>query len=137
MKINVKNKHIQEWGASELGKLLDLYWGGSERRITKLTLKILGINLIALLVFIILINYLGQYHNQIIQARLEMFDREAKLISVSLVESNLLDEQGRIINEENLSRFIRVLDISSGKKLSIYARDGSIEGRFRGSNFLV
>ena len=41
--------------------LLDLYWGGPERRITGLTVRIIGVNAAALLMLAIVMLYLGPY----------------------------------------------------------------------------
>jgi len=50
---------------TDISRLLDLYWGGPERRITGLTLRIIGVNAIALLILVLSILYLGQYQKSL------------------------------------------------------------------------
>ena len=71
----------------ELDNIMDLYWGGPERRITGITLRIIGVNAIALLILMLGFLYTGQYQNALIEARLETFETELKLISASLTDS--------------------------------------------------
>ena len=53
----------------EIDQILDLYWGGPERRITGLTLKIIGLNVVALVSLLIGVFSLGQYQNILIQSK--------------------------------------------------------------------
>lgn len=69
---------------AELNHLFDLYWGGPERRITGLTLKIISVNMIALIMLLFGVLYLGQYQNSIIETKLENFEREAKIIALAV-----------------------------------------------------
>lgn len=83
----------------EFDHLLDLYWGGPERRITGITVRIIGVNAIALLILVFGILYLGQYQNNLINARLETFESELELVSVALSEGALTKDKnapGRI-----------------------------------------
>ena len=70
----------------ELEKLFDLYWGGKERRITGLTVRIIGVNFFAVVALIIGVVYLGQYHTILIDAKLERFQTELSLVSAAIVE---------------------------------------------------
>ena len=44
--------------------LMDLYWGGPERHITGLTLRIIGINAVALVILMLGVLYLGEYKGE-------------------------------------------------------------------------
>lgn len=73
-------------GPPPIGSLLDLYWGGPERRITGITLRIIVINALALLVLMMGILYLGQYQSSVIRFRLDTFQTELELIAITLSE---------------------------------------------------
>ena len=66
--------------------IFDHYWGGKERRITGLTLRIIGVNILALLTLFIVFLYMGQYHASVVEAKLENVGTEAVLISSALSE---------------------------------------------------
>ncbi len=72
----------------EIEYLFDLYWGGKERRITGMTLRIMGVNAIAVIALIMGVVYLGQYHNTLIEAKLERFETEVLLVSAAIGESS-------------------------------------------------
>ena len=63
---------------------MDLYWGGPERRITGLTLRILGVNALALLILVIGLLYLGQYQNTLIEDKLKAFQSDVEIIASSV-----------------------------------------------------
>src|SRR5690348_2483598 len=63
----------------DLDGLFDFYWGGPERRITGLTLRIIAVNAAALVMLAVGIVYLGQYHNNLIEAKLATFSKEVEL----------------------------------------------------------
>ena len=71
----------------EINHLLDYYWGGSERRLTGLTLRIMAVNAIALLILMAGILHLGQYQNRLIETRLSSFETELNLIAATLSET--------------------------------------------------
>ncbi len=62
----------------------DLYWSGPERRISGLTLRIIGVNAAALLMLAVGVIYLGQYQKSLIEARLETFRTEVTLVASAL-----------------------------------------------------
>lgn len=85
----------------EIEYLFDLYWGGKERRITGMTLRIMGVNAIAVIALIIGVVYLGQYHAQLIAGKLKRFETEILLVSSALSENESVisgDEDGSISN---------------------------------------
>lgn len=58
-----------------------------EQRITGLTLRILGVNLIALIILAVGVVYLGQYQKSLIEAKLETFKIELDLVTAALREN--------------------------------------------------
>ncbi len=71
----------------EIEQLFDLYWGGKERRISKLTVKIIGVNVIAVICLILGVVYLGQYHARLIESHLRIFQKEVMLVTASITDS--------------------------------------------------
>ncbi len=101
MKNSTKSKHYTESATAtkkssrwlrtsshrgEIEQLLDLYWGGKERRITGLTLRIIGINIIAVIILVLGVIYLGQYQSTLIESKLERFQTEITLVTAALAE---------------------------------------------------
>ncbi len=74
-------------GGPDIDKLLDYYWGGSERRITGLTVRIIGVNAVALLMLLFGVLFLGEYQNTLITAKLETFREKLELVSTALSQS--------------------------------------------------
>ena len=107
----------------ELNRLLDLYWGGSERRVTGLTLRIIAVNAIALLILMFGIIYLGQYQNRLIESRLNTFETELSLVADALSESiSTYKNTGRIDYELSKSVAAR---LSQSLKQNLYFFDAS------------
>ena len=73
--------------------LMRLYWGRTEPRITALTLKIMGMNVIALVMLLVGVLYLGQYQTELIDAKLETFNAKTELIAAAISESATLPPQ--------------------------------------------
>jgi len=70
-----------------------LYWGRTEPRITNLTLKIMGMNVIALIMLLLGVIYLGQYQNELIEAKLQTFNDKVNLISTAIAETTTTSTQ--------------------------------------------
>lgn len=70
----------------EIDQLFDLYWGGKERRITGLTLKIMGVNVIAVIMLIVGVVYLSQYHTTLVASKLEHFETEITLVTAVMAD---------------------------------------------------
>ncbi len=73
----------------EIEQLFDLYWGGKERRITGMTLRILGVNFIALIALLFGVIYLGQYHSTLVESKLERFETKILLVTAAVTEGVL------------------------------------------------
>ena len=104
----------------ELDHVFDFYWGGSERRITGLTLKIISVNAIALIMLVIGIIYLGQYQNNIIETKVESFAREVTLISYVISQSDLEDENTHIIIENMMREHNQTLKIYNKNREQVF-----------------
>ncbi|MGH1374749.1 MAG: HAMP domain-containing sensor histidine kinase [Alphaproteobacteria bacterium] len=100
----------------EIEQLFDLYWGGKERRITGLTLRILGVNVVAVIALVFGVVYLGQYHATLIETKLERFETEVVLVSAAVTEGVLVTK----ITEDK-----EVVFLSLSKAKSLSARIGA------------
>ncbi len=105
--INTKNSKPTTQRSS-FDQLMDLYWGGTERRITGLTLRIIGINALALLMLMVGVLNFGQYETRIIADKIKTFKTDTHLItkhfvhsrqSLSEITHNLSDISGAIGHE--------------------------------------
>jgi len=68
---------------------MDLYWGGPERRITGLTVRIIAVNAVALLFLLLGVLYVGQYQTSLIEAKLEAFGAEVELVAAAIAEGTI------------------------------------------------
>ncbi|PCJ03182.1 MAG: histidine kinase [Alphaproteobacteria bacterium] len=102
----------------DIEQLFDLYWGGKERRITGLTLRIIGVNVIALVSLIFGVIYLGQYHSTLIEAKIKRFETEIILVSAAISEGILYagGEGENIITSLSLSK-VQILSARLGATL--------------------
>ncbi len=121
----------------EASNLFDLYWGGKERRITGLTLRIMAVNAIALLMLMLGFLYLGQYQNSLIEAKLETFKAEIELVSTAISESAIKNSQPDIDNlYQNkpdpyldilqAKRMVKRLSQTTQKKILLFDKDGNL-----------
>lgn len=65
-------------------QILDLYWSGPERRISGLTLRIIGVNAFALIILAAGVLYLGDYQKTLVAAKLESFQSDAELVAAGV-----------------------------------------------------
>ncbi len=108
----------------EIDNLLNLYWGGPERRITGLTLRIIGVNAIALIILLCGILYLGQYQKGLIEAKLETFQAEVELLSAAISEGAVdKSKQGELLSEQARTMTKR-LSFISGKHVRLFDTSG-------------
>lgn len=108
----------------EFDNLLDLYWGGPERRITGITMRIIGVNTLALLLLMLGIVYMGQYQSSIIKARLETFQSELSLISTTLSEAGQPDFAQNAERTKILENLVRELALASHQRIILFDRAG-------------
>lgn len=87
----------------DIDQIFDLYWGGKERRITNLTLKIMGVNALAVITLIFGVVYLSQYHTTLVASKLEHFETELMLITAAITEGAIVAENDAQ-DEERLSK---------------------------------
>lgn len=105
-----------------MGRVLDLYWGGPERRITGLTLRIIAVNAIAPVILVIGILYLSQYQNTLIETKLETFKTEIELIAATLTESGFHDGMDR----PAINRITTNLARLTGRRILVFGADGKL-----------
>lgn len=122
--------------ARELEQILDLYWGGTERRITGLTIRIFAVNAVALIILMLGVLYLGQSQNNLIESKLETFQAEVDLVSAALAEGALdtyeakpaeLFGQPRIIEELNIDtarKMVKRMSKSMNKRIRLFDENG-------------
>lgn len=115
---------------------MDLYWGGTERRITGLTIRIFAVNAVALIILMLGVLYLGQSQNNLIEAKLETFQAEVDLVAAALaegaldqykVQSERLFEQPKTIEELNIDtarKMVKRMAKSMGKRIRLFDADG-------------
>ena len=113
----------------EFDHLLDLYWGGPERRITGITLRIIGVNAVALLILMFGILYLGQYQNNLINARLETFESELELVSAALSEGAIIENEqsdtARVVLQPARA-MVKRLSQTTRQRIQIFDHDGKL-----------
>ncbi len=105
--------------------IADLYWGGAERRITGLTVRIIGVNIVALIILFLVFLYMGQYHTAVIENKLETISTEALLVSTALSESVVSPQnQNQPIDLDALARVVPRLSHETRQNIYIFDRAG-------------
>lgn len=104
--------------------IADLYWGGEERRITGLTVRIIGVNIVALLVLFFVFLYMGRYHSSVIEAKLQYVGAEALLVSSALSESTLSDDDSFDIDQKKLTRLATRLANETRQHIQVFDAQG-------------
>ncbi|MCC6597852.1 MAG: sensor N-terminal transmembrane domain-containing protein [Alphaproteobacteria bacterium] len=110
---------------TQIDSLLNLYWGGPERRITGITLRIIGVNALALLVLMLGILYLSQYQGTLIKARLETFQSELELIALALSEGATTDGKNTLSTEAT-RKIIEKLEKKNHQRLRVFNAGGTL-----------
>ncbi|GJL85619.1 MAG: histidine kinase [Micavibrio sp.] len=111
----------------EIDNLLDLYWGGPERRITGLTLRIIGVNAIALIILLVGILYLGQYQEGLIETKLENFKIEIELLSAAISEGAIEQSAGNVkLLSDQAKNMTERLSFISGKRIRLFDAEGAL-----------
>lgn len=117
--------------ARDLDQILDLYWGGSERRITGLTLRILTVNALALVILVVGVLYLGQSQKNLIETKLETFQAESELIANAIVAGAAEPAGGFAAAAPHLNRdiaagMIHSISNSANKRIRLFDGDGAL-----------
>jgi len=116
--------------SAELERLLDLYWGGSERRITGLTIKIMGVNAIALIILMLGILYLGKSQNLLIETKLKTLETEIGLIATTISMGALGDESKNTTplfsqnQKQDIENILREIGFGLQNNIKVVDRDG-------------
>lgn len=118
--INTKKPNLNTPSSFDI--LMDLYWGGSERRITGLTLRILLVNIIALLIFIFGLIQFSGYQTEILTTKLEAFRKESLTIAQTI--SRLENGLG---NKEYIQNIMRDTKRITGHEIIIFDTLGNIQ----------
>lgn len=105
----------------EIEHLFDLYWGGKERRITGMTLRIMGVNAIAVIALIMGVVYLGQYHSTLVEAKLQRFETEMLLVSSTLSESGEISANPK--HSKRISDLIGRLSATLNTRIVVFDTD--------------
>lgn len=112
-------------GQTQIDSLLDLYWGGPERRITGITIRIIAVNALALLVLMLGILYLGQYQSGIIKTRLGTFQTDLGLISAAFSEGATVDG-GDSLSLKTVRDMTKKFGEISNQRIRVFSANGSI-----------
>jgi two-component system, OmpR family, sensor histidine kinase ChvG len=115
----------------EFDHILDLYWGGPERRITGLTARIIGVNAIALVMLMVGTLYLGQYQKNLIEAKLETFKAEVELVSAALSEGateeiTIGTDKARILIPTEARLMVRRLSQTMRQHIMLFDHEGRL-----------
>ncbi len=115
----------------EIEQLFDLYWGGKERRITNLTLKIMGVNLIAVIALIFGVIYLSQYHTMLVKAKLEHFETEATIVAATISGEALMpitkdNNDNKRLSTTAAAKIAGNLGATLGKRILIFNKKGQL-----------
>lgn len=110
----------------ELDRLLDFYWSGSERRISMLTVRIIGMNAIAMILLMIGILSLAKYQESLISTKLVSFDNEMRLIATALSESAIKGDQETLDTERLRSMLHSLVKSTTQKRIRVFDRNGDL-----------
>lgn len=103
---------------------------GRKRRLSKLTLRVLAINVFALAILVGGLLYLGQYEERLIQGELDSLRSEAEVFAASLEETAISDEGiaggGRAVAPERARQLLRRLAETTDSRIRLFAPDGTL-----------
>ncbi len=106
------------------------------RSVSKLTARVLAINVLALLILVGGLLYLGRYEDRLIQAEIEVLRSQAKIFAGALAEGTIVGdadaEQG--IDPELARQMVRRLFETTGTRTRLFDVDGSLTAD---SRFLI
>ena len=103
---------------------------GRRRRLSKLTLRVLAINVFALAILVGGLLYLGQYEERLIQGELDSLRSEAEVFAASLEETAISDEgiagSGGVVAPERAQQLLRRLAETTDSRIRLFAPDGAL-----------
>jgi two-component system sensor histidine kinase ChvG len=86
-----------------------------------MTLRIIGVNVIAVFSLIIGVVYLGQYHSSLVENKLEQFHTESLLVTTAIGEAVLSDEADNFqISEDKAKELSARIGLSLNKRILIF-----------------
>ncbi len=101
----------------EIEQLFDLYWGGKERRITGLTVRIIGVNVLAVICLVLGVIYLGQYHSRLVESNLKKFQTEVMLVTAAITDGYSMEVD---LDTNRLEMLTGRLSATLGKRILIF-----------------
>lgn len=104
-----------------------MYWGRAEPRITGLTLKIMGVNVAALIMLLFGVIYLGEYQRGLIDAKLETFRTEVQLVAAALSESAAAtDGEHYVLASDDARNMVRRFGQATGQRIYVFNQSGQM-----------
>lgn len=115
----------------EIEQLFDLYWGGKERRITGMTLRIMGVNALAVVILILGVLYLGQYQETLISSKLDRFQTEAMLVTAAITEGSVASQptehgQAVFLSQTRSKLLSARLGATLQKRILVFDKEGDL-----------
>ncbi len=124
--LDTATKKVNQWSkiakshSNDIDHIFDLYWGGKERRISALTLRIIGVNIIALIGLILGVIYLGQYHSILIDSKIKQFETEITLVATAISEGLSYEDNPKYILTIQSKDLIAKLSATLNKRILIF-----------------
>lgn len=131
--LDIATKRTKRWVRldpyrDEIEHLFDIYWGGKERRISLLTIKIMAVNAIALMSIIFGLIYLIQYQDKFIASHLKNFETEAFVISslLSTFDEGEKDSTNTILYDKQVKPMLERLSFALDKRIIFFKSNGNM-----------
>lgn len=102
----------------------------AKRAISPLTLRILALNVGALLILVLGVLYLGQYKSDLVAAELEALRAEARMFAGVIAEGAVVrigDDQD-VLSDDLASRLVRSLGETTQNRTRLYSTDNTLVG---------
>jgi two-component system sensor histidine kinase ChvG len=99
------------------------------RVFSKLTARVLAINVLALLILVGGLLYLGRYEERLIQQELQSLQAEATIFAAALVEGAMTDAPdgiGQELNESRSAQIVRRLYETTETRIRLFGQDGAL-----------
>lgn len=109
--------------SDNVDRLLDIYWGGSERRLTYTAVKIIGINMISVLILLVGVLYISQYQNTLIANKLHSFSIEVNLIADAI---NSIATQKNALDKEPIDAYLKKISSLIPHRVKVFDSNGDL-----------